>query len=234
MSMMRNEDLKNRHNLSIQNRYEILAIEDGFQLTEERQIKNQWKFLKDNIVSVAKEVLPCKRKETKQSWLTKDILEKIRERKKVKSNDQAKYNIIEKEIETDCRRAKDEWWHTKCEEVETLQSQHRTREIHEKIKEVTGQGHKHKGSNCIKDKKWEYAIWWEWDQKDMGGMCYNTIQWHQRKPTGCDEWWRWSDNAFRGWESHQRPERWESTRKRWHHCRNDKSSGPTVPYPPYT
>ena len=36
--------------------------------------------------------------------------------------------------------------------VETLQSQHRTREMHEKIKEVTGQGRKQKGNNCIKDK----------------------------------------------------------------------------------
>ena len=41
MSMLRYEDLKNRYNLSIQNRYEILAIENGFQLTEERQIENQ-------------------------------------------------------------------------------------------------------------------------------------------------------------------------------------------------
>ena len=59
MSMLRNEDLKNRYNLSIQNRYEILAIEDGFQLTEERQIENQWKMLKDSMVNAAKEVLPC-------------------------------------------------------------------------------------------------------------------------------------------------------------------------------
>ena len=72
------------------------------------------------------------KKETKQSWMTKDILEKMRERKKAKSNDQAKYNRLRKEIEMDCRRPKDEWWHTKCEEVETLQSQHKTREMHEK------------------------------------------------------------------------------------------------------
>ena len=52
----------------------------------------------------------------------------------------------------DCRRARDEWWHTKCEEVETLQSQHRTGEMHEKIKEVTGQGRTQKRGNCIKDK----------------------------------------------------------------------------------
>ena len=81
MSMLRNEDLKKRYNLSSQNRYEILAIEDGFQPTEERQIENQWKMLKDSTVNAAKEVLPCKKKETKQSWMPKDILEKMRERK---------------------------------------------------------------------------------------------------------------------------------------------------------
>ena len=35
MFMLRNEHLKDRYNLSIPNRYEILAIEDGFQLTED-------------------------------------------------------------------------------------------------------------------------------------------------------------------------------------------------------
>ena len=151
MSMLRNEDLKNRCNLSIQNRYEILAIEDGFQLTDERQIENQWKMLIDSMVNAAKEALPCQKKETKQSWMTKDILAKMRERKKANSNDQAKYNRLGKEIEMARRRAK-EWWHTKCGEVETLQSQHRTTEMHENIKEVTEQGRKQKGSNCIKDK----------------------------------------------------------------------------------
>ena len=107
---------------SIQNRYELLAIEDGFQMTEERQIENQWKMLKDSMVNAAKEMLTCKKKETKQFWMTKDILEKMRERRKAKSNDQAKYNRLTREIEMDCRRAKDEWWHTKYKEAETLQS----------------------------------------------------------------------------------------------------------------
>ena len=83
--------------------------------------------------------------------MTKDI-EKMRERETAKSNDQAKYNRLRKEIEMDCRRAEDEWWHTKREEVENLQSQHRTIEMHGKIKEITGQGRKQKGSNCIKEK----------------------------------------------------------------------------------
>ena len=39
----------------------------------------------------------------------------------------------------------------KCE-VETLQSQQKTREMHVKIKEVTGQGRKQKGGIYIKDK----------------------------------------------------------------------------------
>ena len=108
MSMLINGDCKNRYNLSIQNRYEILAIKDGVQLAEERQIENQWKVLKDSVVNAAKEVLPCKKKETKQSWMTKDILEKIKERKKAKSNDQTKYNRLRKEMEMDCRRAKGE------------------------------------------------------------------------------------------------------------------------------
>ena len=90
--------------------------------------------LQDSIVHAAKEMLPCKKKETKQSWVAKYILEKKRECKKAKSNDQAKCNRLGEETEMDCRRAKNEWWHTNYEEFETVQSHHRTREMHGKIR----------------------------------------------------------------------------------------------------
>ena len=68
---------------------------------QKRQIENQWNILKDSRVNAAKEMLPCKKKETKQSLITKYILEKMRERKNAKSNIQAKYNKLGKEIEMD-------------------------------------------------------------------------------------------------------------------------------------
>ena len=123
-------------------------------------------------------MLLYKTKETKQSWTTKDILEKMRECRKAKSNDQAKYKRLGKEIEMDFRRAKDEWWHTKCEKVETLQSQHRTREMHEKIKEVTGQGRKQKGSNFIKDRNGNMLF----DENEIKKIWRNILQHYTMMP----------------------------------------------------
>ena len=39
-----------------------------------------------------------------------------------------------------------------CEEVEELESKHESRAMHRKIKEITGQGTRKRGSNCIRNK----------------------------------------------------------------------------------
>ena len=38
-------------------------------------------------------------------------------REKAKLNDQTKYNRLKKEIEMECRRAKNEWWHTNMKKL---------------------------------------------------------------------------------------------------------------------
>ena len=63
-----------------------------------------------------------------------------------------KYNQLKKEIEKECTKAKEEWWNKNCEEVEELESKHESRAMHRKIKEITGQGTRKRGSNCIRNK----------------------------------------------------------------------------------
>ena len=114
--------------------------------------EKQWTALKESMTKAAEEVLPKKKRVQKQPWMTKEILEKMEKRKIAKSLDPEKYNQLKKEVERECIKAKDEWWNGKCEEVEELESKHESRAMHKKIKEITGQGFRKRGSNCIKSK----------------------------------------------------------------------------------
>ena len=114
--------------------------------------EKQWTALKESMTKAAEEVLPKKKRVQKQPWMTEEILEKMEKRKIAKSLDPEKYNQLKKEVERECIKAKDEWWNRKCEEVEELESKHESRAMHTKIKEITGQGFRKRGSNCIKSK----------------------------------------------------------------------------------
>ena len=76
----------------------------------------------------------------------------MEKRKKVKLLNPEKYNQLKKKVEKECTKAKEEWWNKKCEEVEELESKHESRAMHRKIKEITGQGTRKRGSNCIRNK----------------------------------------------------------------------------------
>ena len=64
------------------------------------------------------------------------ILSKMEERKNVK-NKTTEYNVISKEIVGECRQAKENWLNEQCKEIESLEKQHKTKEMHDKVKELT-------------------------------------------------------------------------------------------------
>ena len=49
-----------------------------------------------------------------------------------------KYSEINKEIQVDCRKAKEKYIKSQCNEIEKMGIQFRLREMHNKIKLVTG------------------------------------------------------------------------------------------------
>ena len=69
--------------------------------------------------------------------MTDDILRKMVERKQFKNIDSDKYKQLNKEIETLCRQTKEKWHVDQCEEIELLEKQHRTREMHKRVKDLT-------------------------------------------------------------------------------------------------
>ena len=151
LNKLKEEHFKECYNISVSNKYNALTTEQQPQ-REEDQIEQEWKAIKDSMTSAASDVLPKKKRERKQDWMTEEILEKMKKRKEVKNRDMEQYKRLKREIEAMCADAKENYWNEKCSEIESLESRHQYKEMHKKIKEITDDKTKNKGSNCIKDK----------------------------------------------------------------------------------
>ena len=88
--------------------------------------------------------------------MTDEILELINERKKIKENktcNSKEYNRKDKEIKKACYRAKEQWFNSRCDELLQLEKSNNAKEMHRKVKEVTGTKKKKTFVQmCIKDK----------------------------------------------------------------------------------
>ena len=68
--------------------------------------------------------------------MTKEILELMEERKQYKFVDLEKYKEIDKNIIRACRKAKDEWLNQQCQEIENLERQFKSKEMHKKVRQL--------------------------------------------------------------------------------------------------
>ena len=97
-----------------------------------------------------------KEKKKHKEWMTPQILNLMIERKEIKErngdNDE-EYIRMDKRIKKACIKAKEDWFDEKCDELIKLEKNHNSREMHRKVKEVTGIKKKSSSKNqCIKDK----------------------------------------------------------------------------------
>ena len=68
---------------------------------EKEDVETQWNTMHDSMTKAAEEVLPKKKREQKQKWMTTDIihiLQKMEEHKRAKTTNPLKYNQIKKEV----------------------------------------------------------------------------------------------------------------------------------------
>ena len=84
--------------------------------------------------------------------MTDDILNKMDERKATKGRNKECYQQLNKEISNDCRVAKENWLNEQCREVEDLERQFRTKEMHQKIKQMTNKSKTNTNMRCMKDR----------------------------------------------------------------------------------
>ena len=164
VSLLKNNSYAARFNIEIRNRFDALHIEEPEQQSDqEEHIEDIWRKVKESIITTTKGLLPFRTKRKKQAWMTDDILNMMDERKAYKNVDRNKYNQLNKEIINDCRKAKETWFNKQCEEIEELEKNHNSREMHAKVKDLW-QNKKYNNSNgCIMDKGGNLLF----DEKDV-------------------------------------------------------------------
>ena len=154
LNLLKEETYKNKYNVEVQNIYERLCIEETEQQPDNGCFNNQcdkkWTTVKQPIKSSLNAVLPRKANRKKQKWMTDHILHLMENRKQFKNSDKDEYNTLYKQINLACKEAKEKWLVNQCEEVKQLE--YRSREMHNKVKELTSKNTKKKASGCIKDK----------------------------------------------------------------------------------
>ena len=124
----------------VKNYYDMLGSEKVEQdhESEEEHFEKEWTKVKLSLQNAAKELLPKKvrKKKKKIGWMNDEILSKMEQRKNVK-NKTTKYSIINREIVDEYRQAKENWLNEQCEEIESLEKQQKTKEMYDKVKQLT-------------------------------------------------------------------------------------------------
>ena len=103
----------------------------------EGNIETMWTNLKNVITETAEIKIGKTNRKQKNQWMTQEILELMNERRKNKNN-KTLYKELNKKIDKLIVNAKEKWLLERCKEVEDLQTKHKDRELHAKIKEVAG------------------------------------------------------------------------------------------------
>ena len=116
--------------------------------TEER-----WNRLKDTMKNSAMKIVGKKQKESKQPWMTEEILQKMEERRTQKNTiSQQEYKAITRRIQKECRNAKEKYLQNKCSEIEHL-DRHHSNKTYQKVREM--QRRETRLNVGIRDKKGE-------------------------------------------------------------------------------
>ena len=137
-----------RYAVEVKNRYEALEIEETEQIEE--VIDKKWENFKESINEGTK-TLPKTKKKKDEDWMTDKIKELFKRRKEEKDHTD-KYLELDKEIRRECREAKEKWFNDRCDEIMEMEKNHNSRELHRKVKDLTGKNKRSADSGCIKDR----------------------------------------------------------------------------------
>lgn len=143
-------ELQDKYRVTVANTYDALSEshqEQYEQADAAEQINLKWNIFKESIHQ-GNEDIPKKERKTNKPWMTQDILDLMSERKTKKGKPE--YNEINKNIQQECRKAKDKWLNLKCAEIEIYGLN--SKQAHEEIRLISGRQRKVNRNSCIKDK----------------------------------------------------------------------------------
>ena len=149
MDLLRGPEMRERHAVEVENKFQELNVQQEEQRPEE-DIECKWNMIKESMQKAAEKILPKRERKVKMPWMTDNILEIMIERKKSKNTE--RYNKLDDDIRTECRKAKEEWLKERCNEIEELGNTHKEKAMQNKVKELTIKNKNKKGGSCISNK----------------------------------------------------------------------------------
>ena len=135
LDMLKDEHMRQQYAVEVNNIFDCLEHEVTEQYYEKDRVDILWTNIKEGIQKAAHNILPNIVKKNKKPWISTDILDMMEKRKKAKNTQS--YDEINRQVKRACKIAKENWLEEQCQEIENLENQHLTRQMHEKIRRVT-------------------------------------------------------------------------------------------------
>lgn len=110
-----------------------------------------WDGIKQNIIKVTDEIIGRNKLEPKKPWMTKDILDLIIKRNKLRNKDFTEYKKVKHEVTEKCKAAKEKWLEENIKEIEADMLLNNTSKAYNKVKKM--QYKPKTKSNIVRDKE---------------------------------------------------------------------------------
>ena len=130
LDMLKDEQMRQQYAVEVINIFDCLEHEVSEQEYVKDRVDILWTNIKEGIQKAAHSKLPKIVKKNKTPWTSTDILGMIEKRKA--KNTQG-YDEMNRQVKRACTLAKENWLEEQCQEIENLEKQHLTRQMHEKI-----------------------------------------------------------------------------------------------------
>ncbi|XP_055385230.1 craniofacial development protein 2-like [Condylostylus longicornis] len=125
-------------------------INDQLRSLQTNNATPSWQQTSSILKSVARNKLGTKKFKAKQKWITDEILNLMKERRRYRNNNRIQYNRLHNLIRSKIRKAKADWLDRECSEIERLQHLHDDFGVHKKIK-LASRIHRKKAPSMLID-----------------------------------------------------------------------------------
>ncbi|KAI5742530.1 hypothetical protein M8J77_008273 [Diaphorina citri] len=137
-------------------------------------VKEEWNTIKDTILEALEKNVGKKTARTKKEWITQEMLDKMEERRKWKSdnteNGRKQYKRLNNELRRETDKAREMWMKEQCEKIEELEKYSKTEEMYKVVKNlrkkkpkpISKQGMKKKDGEITADVEENKEIWTEY------------------------------------------------------------------------
>lgn len=127
-----------RKELQVKIRENLNTLHNKEEYRSCRNVNEKWGDIKTALLQPSIDILKKEKTIGKKEWITDEILKLMDKRRSFKGKSDQQYKEIQRILRTKIRKAKEDHYKRKCEEIEELQAKHDNFNIHKKVKEMAG------------------------------------------------------------------------------------------------